>query len=225
MRHTGRRVEFKTETVNGTAYLASPEKHRGAVLVLHAWWGLNDFFKGFCDRLASHGFLALAPDLYGGAVAKSVSEAKELSSKDGGARLGIASGALDYLRSQQSQSGRKIGIVGFSMGAAYALWLSTTRPEDVAAVVVFYGTYPGLGFSKARASFLGHYAPEDEWEPTADVKAMELKIREAGREVTFHFYPGRKHWFFEEDRPDAYDHEAADLAWSRTLEFLNNKLP
>ena len=109
------------------------------------------------------------------------------------------------------------------MGAALALWLSTKRPEDVGAVVVFYGTYL-LDFSKAKASFLGNFAPEDEWEPTATVKALEQKIRGARREVTFHFYPGTRHWFFEEDRPDAYDREAAGLAWSRTLEFLNSKL-
>ncbi|TMI17780.1 hypothetical protein E6H33_01815 [Candidatus Bathyarchaeota archaeon] len=81
MKQTSRRVEFKTETARGTGYFALPEKPRGGVIVLHAWWGLNDFFKGFCDRLASHGFLALAPDLQGGKVAKTVGEAKELMSK------------------------------------------------------------------------------------------------------------------------------------------------
>jgi len=223
LKQKGRRVEFKAGTGKGTGYFALPEKPRGGVLVLHAWWGLNDFFKGFCDRLASHGFLALAPDLNWGKVAGSVSEAKEVqSSMDEEARRPIVLGALDYLRSQPLQSGRKTGVVGFSMGAAWALLLSTVRPEDVGAVVVFYGTYL-LDFSKAKASFLGHYAPEDEWEPTGDVRALEQKIRRAGREVTFHFYPGTKHWFFEEDRPDAYDREAAGLAWNRTLEFLNNK--
>jgi carboxymethylenebutenolidase len=217
-------VEFKTETGKGTGYLALPEKSRGDVLVLHAWWGLNDFFKGFADRLASHGFLALAPDLQQGNVANTVSEAKELMSKVNEESRGpIVLGALDYLRSHPSQSGQKMGLVGFSMGAAWALWLSTTRPEEVGRVVTFYGTYSGLDFSKAKASFLGHYAPEDEWEPPNDVKAMEQKIREANREATFHFYPGTKHWFFEEDRPDAYDQAAAGVAWTRTIEFLNKK--
>lgn len=225
MNQRGRKVEFKTETGKGSGYLALPEKPRGDVLVLHAWWGLNDFFKGFTDRLASQGFLALAPDLQQGNVARTVAEAKELMSKvDEESRGPIVLGALDYLRSHPSQSGRKIAVIGFSMGAAWALWLSTERPEDVGAVVTFYGTYPGLGFSKAKASFLGHYAPEDEWEPTNDVKAVEAKIREARRDVTFHFYPGTKHWFIEEDRPDAYDPAAAGLAWKRTLDFLNKKL-
>src|SRR5467141_1162344 len=119
-------VEFKTGTGKGTGYIGLPEKPRGGVLVLHAWWGLNDFFKSFCDRLASHGFLAFAPDLQGGKVAKTVSEAKELMPKiDEDSRRAIVLGALGYLRSQPSQSGRKTGVVGFSMGAFWALWLST----------------------------------------------------------------------------------------------------
>ena len=219
-----RMVEFKAEGGQGKGYLASPEKPRGAVLVLHAWWGLNDFFKSFANRLASQGFLALAPDLHDGALAMTVAEAKELHSKILDERVKkLALGAADYLQSLPSLSGQKIGVVGFSMGAAWSLLLSTLKPENVGAVVVFYGTYP-IDFSMARASYLGHFAPEDEWEPMADVRATEDKIRGAGKEVAFHFYPGTKHWFVEENRPVEYNRDAADLAWKRTLEFLDTKL-
>src|SRR6266568_4255975 len=208
-----RMVEFKTEGGTGNGYLASPEKPRGGVLVLHAWWGLNDFFKGFANRLASQGFLALAPDLHDGAVATSVEGAKELRSRIADERIKqIVLGATDYLRADPSISGHKIGVVGFSMGAAWSLLLSTLKPETVGAVVVFYGSYT-MDFS-----------PEDEWEPIVDVRATEKKIREAGREVAFHFYPGTKHWFVEENRPVEYNRDASDLAWKRTLEFLDNKL-
>ncbi len=220
----GHMVEFKTEGGQGKGYLASPEKPRGAVLVLHAWWGLNDFFKSFSNRLASQGFLAFAPDLHDGALARTVEEAKDLHSKIVDDRVKkIVLGAADYLQSLPSVSGREIGVVGFSMGAAWSLLLSTLKPENVGAVVVFYGTYP-IDFSKARASYLGHFAPEDEWEPMADVRATEDKIRGAGKEVAFHFYPGMKHWFVEENRPVEYNRDAADLAWKRTLEFLDSKL-
>ncbi|TMI57583.1 dienelactone hydrolase family protein [Candidatus Bathyarchaeota archaeon] len=219
-----RMVEFKAEGGQGKGYLASPEKPRGAVLVLHAWWGLNDFFKSFANRLASQGFLALAPDLHDGALARTVAEAKELHSKILDERVKkLVLGAAEYLQSLPSLSGQKIGVVGFSMGAAWSLLLSTLKPENVGAVVVFYGTYP-IDFSKARASYLGHFAPEDEWEPMADVRATEEKIRGAGKEVAFHFYPGTKHWFVEENRPVEYNRDAADLAWKRTLEFLDTKL-
>jgi len=220
----GRMVDFEAEGGQGKGYLASPEKARGGVLVLHAWWGLNDFFKGFANRVASQGFLALAPDLHDGAVAKTVEEAKDLKSKIDDERIKkIVLGAVDYLHSLPSVSGGKMGVVGFSMGAAWSLLLSTMRPENVGAVVVFYGSYP-IDFSKAGASYLGHFAPDDEWEPIGDVRATEEKIRGAGREVEFHFYPGMKHWFVEENRPVEYNRDAADLAWKRTLEFLENKL-
>src|SRR5713101_2302014 len=217
-------IEFQAEGRPGRGYLATPEKPRGGVLVLHAWWGLNDFFKSFANKLASQGFLALAPDLHDGAVAKSVEDAEQLHSKIDDERIKkIVLGAADYLGSAQSVSSRRIGVVGFSMGAAWSLLLSTLKPESVRAVVVFYGSYP-IDFSKAQASYLGHFAPDDEWEPIADVRATEEKIRGAGKDVTFHFYPGTKHWFFEENRPLEYNRDASDLAWKRTIEFLDNKL-
>ncbi|TMI44718.1 dienelactone hydrolase family protein, partial [Candidatus Bathyarchaeota archaeon] len=114
--------------------------------------------------------------------------------------------------------------VGFSMGGAHSLLLSTLKPESVGAVVVFYAAWTEPNFSNARASFLGHFSPDDEWEPVEGVRATEEKIRGAGREVTFHFYPGTKHWFVEENRPIEYKRDAADLAWKRTLEFLDSKL-
>jgi carboxymethylenebutenolidase len=221
-------VEFRAGADPGRGHLALPSHPKGAVLVLHAWWGLNDFFKGFADRLASQGYIALAPDLHDGPVATSVEEAKELrksfESKEGEARMKeIVLSAADYLRSVPSVSGRKIGVLGFSMGAAWSLLLSTLKPESVGAVVVFYGDWP-IDFSKARASFLGHYAPDDEWEPKEGIRATESKIRAARREVEFYFYPGTKHWFFEENRPVEYNRDAADLAWKRTIDFLNIKL-
>ena len=217
-------VEFEAEGRQGKGYLVTPEKPRGAVLVLHAWWGLNDFFKSFSNRLSSQGFVVLAPDLHDGGLAKTVAEAKELKSKIADERIKkIVLGAAEYLRSIPPVSGRKIGVVGFSMGAAWSLLLSTLKPESVRAVVVFYGSYP-IDFSKAQASYLGHFVPDDEWEPIADVRATEEKIRGAGKDVTFHFYPGTKHWFFEENRPLEYNRDASDLAWKRTIEFLDNKL-
>src|SRR5437667_2177475 len=94
-----RMVEFKVEGRPGNGYLSSPEKPRRGVLVLHAWWGLNDFFKGFANRLASQGLLALAPDLHDGAVATSVEGAKELRAKIAdGMMKRIVLGSIESLR-------------------------------------------------------------------------------------------------------------------------------
>jgi carboxymethylenebutenolidase len=89
-------------------------------------------------------------------------------------------------------------------------------------VVVFYGAGEG-DFNQAQASYLAHFCEEDEWEPIEWVEKMEADMRSAGREATFHYYSGVKHWFFEADRLE-HDSAAAELAWERTLEFLKEQL-
>jgi carboxymethylenebutenolidase len=223
LKTTGSMVEFKFKAGNdrGRGYVSVPETSRGGVLVLHAWWGLNDFFKGLCDKLAKEGYTAFAPDLRQGKIARTVSEAKDLMSKSSNeVTQKTILGGLDYLFSHPTVKSRRIAVLGFSMGANWALWLSTEKPSEVAAVVAFYGT-GDEDFSKSRSSYLGHYSPDDEWEPINDIRSLEEKIRQAGRPVTFHLYPGAKHWFFEDNQPDAYDPSAARIAWTRTLEFLH----
>ena len=112
------------------------------------------------------------------------------------------------------------------MGAGWAFALSALRPDDLAAVGAFYGTawVEGMDFGSARAAYLGHYAEVDEFEPLAAVRALEDHIRTAGRDVAFHLYPSTRHWFVEDNRPDAYDAAAARLAWERTIRFLRAHL-
>ena len=225
---SGKVVDFKAGDNTGRGYLSVPKSSRGGVLVLHAWWGLNDFFKSFCNRLAIEGYTALAPDLRQGKIAKTVDEAKKLMSEiDEAATFpSIVLGGFDRLKSQPSLKGRRLGVIGFSMGASWALWLSTQKPSDVKAAIVFYGAYaePSWDFSKSQASYLGHFSPEDEWEPIAGVRSLENTIRNAHRPVTFFLYPGAKHWFIEDNQPIAYNRQAAELAWTRTLDFLKATL-
>ncbi|MBC7805772.1 MAG: dienelactone hydrolase family protein [Akkermansiaceae bacterium] len=211
-------------------YLAVPASGSGpGVLVLHAWWGMNEFFIELCDRLASEGFVALAPDLYAGAVATSVAEAEKLRDANDVAASVTQSKvlqALDSLKNLQhdpATQGHRVGVMGCSLGAFWALRLSTLCPEDIAATVIFYG----LGaedFTPSRAAYLGHFAENDLWEPLDQVRAMEADIRSAGKDVTFHVYPGAGHWFFEENREDAFHAEYAQLAWDRTVSFLRDRL-
>ena len=214
----GSMVSFNAGPSKAYGYLSMPKTSRGGVLVLHAWWGLNDFFKSFCDRLAQEGYATLAPDLRQEKVAHTIDEAKAMlsSANEEETFPPVILGGLDHLMS--TSKGHTFGVVGFSMGAAWALWLSTKRPSEISKVVTFYGTYP-IDFSNSHASYLGHYSPEDEWEPVPEVRKLEEKIRHANRPIEFHLYPGTKHWFFEEDRPE-YNPEAARQAWTRTLDFL-----
>lgn len=217
--------EFQAGNRAAMGYLALPEQGHGpGVLVLHAWWGLTAVVKGVCDRLATEGFVAFAPDLYDGRTAATIDEAQELMAKrDAGRMRAVALAAMDRLRADSTVGEQAIGVVGFSMGANWAFLLNELKPDDIAAVVTFYGTGE-MDFTASRAAYLGHYAEQDEFDPLESVRALEAEIRSAGREVTFHVYPGTRHWFFEQDRPDAYDAPAARLAWDRTTAFLHHWL-
>jgi len=214
--------------INGTptpAYLALPESGSGpGVLVLHAWWGLNSFFKSFCERLAGQGFVALAPDLYAGKVAQTIAEAQMLMAegKFEQAQTAVA-GSLAYLGGLPAVTGKGLAAVGFSMGASWALWLSTFAPQEMAAVVTFYGT-DTLDPTIAQAAYQGHYAAADPYEPLEGVHRLETSLKEAGLIVKFYVYPQTGHWFMEDDRPDAYNPAAARLAWGRLVNFLHKKL-
>jgi carboxymethylenebutenolidase len=209
------------------AYLAVPDSGSGpGVLVLHAWWGLTPVFTAVCDGLAAAGYVALAPSLYAnGATAATIAEAEALrDSHDEAAEAEpIAQAAVEQLLGLPAVTGAKIGVIGFSLGAYWALHLSQVRPDDVGAVVVFYGTDDG-DYRIARAAYLGHFAEHDDYEALDAVRALEEKIRAAGREVAFHVYPGTGHWFFEPNQPRAYDDAAAGLARERTLDFLKAQL-
>ena len=219
-------VELDSPQGNVSGYLAVPKSGKGpGVLVLHAWWGLNDFFKGPCDRLAAEGFVAFAPGLYHGATASTRDQAQNLMSKlnQQAANRDLVSG-LKGLRIHPAVQGDRLAVVGFSLGAFWALWLSQELPAEVSAVVLFYGTGDG-NYSHIKAAFLGHFAETDEFESPASVQDLEKVLRTSGRDVTFHTYPGTTHWFFEKDRSDAYDAQAAKVAWERTIRFLTTQLP
>jgi carboxymethylenebutenolidase len=218
-------AELKSSEGKVSGYLAVPKSGNGpGVLVLHAWWGLNDLFKGVCNRLATAGFVAFAPDVYHGATASTRDAAESLMSKldQQVANRDLVNG-LRGLQSHVGVRGKQLGVVGFSLGAFWALRLAQQLPADVAAIVLFYGTGDG-NYDKIRAASLGHFAETDEFESTTTVRDLEKLLRTNGNEVTFYTYPGTGHWFFENDRPDAFDSEAARSAWQRTIRFLTTQL-
>jgi len=209
-------------------YLALPPGGAGApVLVLHPWWGLNDTITAVCARLAEAGFIAFAPDLYHGQVVDTIPDAEALSSALfehlDQAQVDLAE-AVAFLSERAGANDRGLAVVGFSLGASFALDLSVAAAEQVRAVVVFYGTGGG-DFSRSKAAYLGHFAETDPFEPSEEVDRLEDTLRAAGRPVTFYRYSGTGHWFFEPDRADAYNAAAATLAWDRTLAFLKQSSP
>lgn len=217
-------AEYKAGKRTSSGYLAVPANDgKGpGVLVLHAWWGLNDFFLQLCDRLAQEGFVALAPDLYGGAVTASIQEAEALMNAKTADKAAVQRKVLDGLEALQSQSSlkrRQVAVAAFSLGAFWGMHLCGIRPDDIAAIVSFYGLAP-FDSKSFRACYLGHFGEKDSFEPIEDVREMEKSFREAGKDAAIYVYPGAGHWFCESNRPDAYDAKAAELAWARTVMFL-----
>jgi len=229
-------IDFETVGTPAPGYLATPDTAMGpGVVVLHAWWGLTEPFRQVCDRLAEAGFMALAPDLYRGKTTAAVEEAgmlaSALNSEEERVR-GDIRGAVKYLRQHGATSPTspaadghgKLAVVGFSLGGAHAFDTSVELAKEIAAVVTFYATYSGLDYRRAQAAYLCHFAENDPYEPAESVAEMEQALRMADKQAAFYTYPGTTHWFFEANRPDAYDATAAALAWERTVAFLNTQL-
>ncbi|HNS52953.1 MAG TPA: dienelactone hydrolase family protein [Anaerolineae bacterium] len=211
-------------TIPHGAYLAVPPAGTGpGVLVLHAWWGLNPFIRAFCDRLAGAGLRALAPDLYHGATADTIEGAKKLRGKmkQETAHQEILQAAA-FLHAS-SASAPAIAVAGFSLGGYYALWLAEQPEVPVAAAAIFYGSRGG-DYSAGHSALQFHLAEKDPYVPASGVKSMQKALKKAGRDAELYSYPGTSHWFFESDRPDAYQAGAAGLAWDRLLAFLGRHL-
>jgi carboxymethylenebutenolidase len=209
---------------SGTGYVTVPDSGHGpGVLVMHSWWGLTPFFKGVADRLAEAGFVALAPDLLGGRTTDDPDEAQALlADADMDATLHLVRDSLVTLRNMPATPDGPLGTLGFSMWASWALYLASRMPELVCATAVFYGSQ-NVDMAPANAAFLGHFADHDDFVDDDELTLLEADLRLLEKDVTFHRYPGTRHWFFESDRP-TYDPTAAELAWQRTLAFFTEHL-
>lgn len=207
----------------GQAYLVHPEGGAGSgpgVLVIHSWWGLTNGVKQWCDRLADEGYVVLAPDLLGGNRPETSAEAElELGRSDPNVAAGLVLSSIVALRSQVDRPDGPVSVVGFSMGASWALWAATRQPDSVDGVVAYYGTQH-IDFADLKAPVLGHFGTEDDIVSRDELVEMHAHLLLLERQVEVFDYEGRGHFFAEPDVTEAYDEEAAELAWSRTLEFL-----
>jgi carboxymethylenebutenolidase len=194
------------------------------VVVIQEWWGLNDQIKGVADRLAGAGFMALAPDLYHGTVTRSPDEAgRLLMALDIARAERDVRGAVAHLR--ELSGGGSVGTVGFCMGGALSLYAACAGGAAVGACVVYYGGNPRVlyDFDSLEAPVLGHWAEHDA-STNASVPKLEANFRERSKSYEFHTYPGTKHAFFNEQRPEVYDERAANASWRRTIAFFHNHL-
>ncbi|MEV4615834.1 dienelactone hydrolase family protein [Kitasatospora sp. NPDC049258] len=218
-------VTFASNGHTAHGYLALPPQGVGpGLLVVQEWWGLTSHIAALVDRFAAEGFVALAPDLYGGAVAHDREEAArmraELPAEQAAQDL---RGAVDLLLEHPGVAGDAVGVAGFCFGGGLALVLAAQEGDRVAAVVPFYGLPddPGFDYRGLTAHVLGHYAEEDRSYPPAAVDEAAIRIGEAtDRRPEIHFYPARHAFMNDENPGGAYDPLQARIAWQRTLSFL-----
>ena len=222
-------VTFSSNGGTAHGYLREPASGSGpGLIVIQEWWGLDDHMIEIVDRFADEGFVALAPDLFGGRVAHDTDEAGELMSQlpaeEAVADLG---GAVDYLLGASAVSSKTVGAVGFCMGGGFVLALAAQRGDRVSAIVPFYGVGQGVPetYSSVTAAIQGHYGEQDQFYPVADAQAQEDQIRrESGGDVEFFYYPAGHAFMNDRDRLGTYDAETADLAWTRAVSFLRSRI-
>lgn len=222
-------VTFPIADGEAHGYLAVPEAGSGpGVIVIQEWWGLTDHIKDVADRLAAEGFVALAPDLFGGWITHDGEEAErlmsELPAEKGAQQL---AGAVDHLLSLEEVTSSTVGTIGFCMGGGFVLALAAQQGEKVSAAVPFYGVGQAVPqtFTGVRAAVQGHYAERDEMYPVEQAKEQEQQIRrESGAEVEFFYYDAGHAFHNDENLIGTYEPELARLAWGRAVDFLRAKV-
>ncbi len=219
-------VEFRANGRTANGYLSLPDKPGPGLLVIQEWWGLVDHIKDLANRLAAEGFVALAPDLYHGDMTKSPDKAGKmlmaLNIEETGKDL---SGAATYLLEHNQVEPKKVGAMGFCMGGQLALFAASRFPEQISAAVDFYGIHPNVKIdpSTLTGPVLAHFGERDHSVPRETANTLVSSLMQNGKSVEAHFYDA-DHAFFNDTRPEVYNAEAADLAWRRTLNFLNSAL-
>ncbi len=226
---TAQNTTFASNGGQAHGYLALPPGGSGpGVIVIQEWWGLTDHIVDVTNRLAAEGFVALAPDLFGGRTTHDADEAGELMSQLPVAKAAQdLSGAVDYLLGHQAVSSGKVGAVGFCMGGGFVLMLAAQQGDRIAAAVPFYGVGDGLPaqYSGLRAAVQGHYGEQDQMYPASAARELEQQIREeSGAEVEFFYYPAGHAFHNEANLLGTYDPDSARLAWQRTVQFLKDRL-
>jgi carboxymethylenebutenolidase len=205
-------VSYKSgsETVSG--YLALPEsggKHP-AIIVIHEWWGLNDWVKQQAEKYAAEGYAALAVDLYRGQTGTTADEAHVLMRglpDDRGLR--DLEAAFAYLASRTDVDAKRIGAIGWCMGGGWSIKLAEDQPK-LAAFVVNYGSLPtdSAIIVKIQAPMLGNFGADDKGIPPESVHAFETAMKTAGKNADIKIYEGAGHAFQNPNNKSGYRPEA-----------------
>jgi carboxymethylenebutenolidase len=217
-------VSYKSgdETVQGVLYTPSGNGPYPAIIVIHEWWGLNDWVKEQASKLAGEGYAALAIDLYRGKVAKTPDEAHEIMRgvPEDRAKRDLHA-AFAFLSSQPNVRKDRIGAIGWCMGGGYSLDVALQEPT-LAADVINYGhlaTDPDA-LKRINAPILGIFGAQDRGIPVADVRKFGETLDNMGKKIEIKIYDDAGHAFENPNNKDGYREADAADAWKRTADFL-----
>ena len=212
------------DTVSG--YLVVPEGKGPfpAVMVIHEWWGLNQWVRESAERIAGQGYIVLAIDLYRGKVAETADDAHQLMRgvpEDRAARDLRA--AFDYLKGRKDVAPANIGSVGWCMGGGYSLEAAVLLPQ-LSACVVCYGRLvtDSSAIAGINASVLGIFGGTDKGIPPESAMEFEATARGMKKDVNVTVYPEAGHAFMNPNNAGGYREADAGDAWTRILAFLGN---
>jgi len=216
-------LSFDTANGPSSAYVAMPDGgSKKAVLVVQEYWGLVDHIKDIANRYADEGFVAIAPDLYRGKIAKDSSEAsalmRALSVDDG---LDTIKSAIDAASSKYDLT--HFGITGYCMGGTFAL-RAACELEGVSAAAPFYGDIPEEDIlKKLRVPTIFISATHDGWITPEKVAALEDATERYELPLQSVKYDA-DHAFFNDTRPEVYNETAAKDAWALVVALFNDNL-
>ncbi|KAF6246594.1 dienelactone hydrolase family protein [Nitrosopumilus sp. b3] len=223
--------EFITESENVSyfddvvGYLAKPvaDGHYPGVIMIHEWWGLNDNIKEMADKLASHGYVVLAVDLYEGNAATTSEQARELvTSFDSERGVQNMNSATDFITTNYSSE--KIGSIGWCFGGGQSLNLALNN-NDMDATVIYYGslvTDPEK-LSSIKWPVLGIFAELDKGITVDSVNSFESSLNELEIQNEINIYSGVDHAFANPSGERFAPDESQD-AWEKTIAFLGTNL-
>ncbi len=214
------------ETVHGILYMPEGEGPFPALVVIHEWWGLNDWVKQQASNYADQGYVTLAIDLYRGQVATNPDEAHQIMRgvpEDRANRDLLA--ATSYLRSLTTVNGKRVGAIGWCMGGGYALDLAIADPK-LKVAVINYGHLASdkTTLKKIHASILGIFGGQDKGIPVTDVNKFEAEMKALNKKVDIHVFPDAGHAFENPNNQQGFRPEDATKAEEITKDFLMTNL-
>jgi carboxymethylenebutenolidase len=197
-----------------------------AIIVIHEWWGLNDNVRSMADQLAGEGYIVLAVDLFSGEVAETREQASGLMTavvENPDAASENIRQAFSFLKS--TAGAPRVASLGWCFGGGWSLNTAKLFPDELDAAVIYYGqvTDDEQALRPISTPILGHFGMEDRGIPVDDVRRFEQALERLRKDYSIHYYDGAGH-AFANPTGQRYNAEAAEVAWQRTLEFLNQRL-